>query len=73
MTLHGKILLVLLASIVWWGAAFLVILDVLVGPCGMGPDATCITPSPVHIAVPIIASIAGYIALVFLIIRRRSC
>ena len=72
MTLPGKILFLLLASIVWWGVAFLVVLDVLVGPCGMGPDATCATTSPVPIAVPIISSIAGYIALVFLIIRRWS-
>ncbi len=72
MTLPSKFLFVLLASIVWWGGALLVILDVLVGPCGMGPDATCAPASPVAIAVPIIASVAGYVALVFLIIRRWS-
>ena len=72
MTLPSKVLLVVLATVVWWGIALLVILDVLLGPCGMGPDATCATNPPVSIAVPIIASVAGYIALVFLIIRRWS-
>lgn len=72
MSLPAKIPFVMLASIVWWGLALLVILDVLVGPCGMGPEATC-TPEPViPIAVPMIASVAGYIALLFLIIRRWS-
>jgi hypothetical protein len=68
----SRILFVVLASVIWWGAALLVILDVLVGPCGMGPEATCATDSPVPIAVPIIGSLAGYFALLFLIIRRWS-
>lgn len=72
MSLPGRALFVILASIIWWGASFLIIIDVLVGPCGMGPDATCPSAPVIPIAVPIVASIAGYIALLFLIIRRWS-
>ncbi|MGE8133025.1 hypothetical protein ACQKO5_05415 [Novosphingobium subterraneum] len=72
MSLPAKILFVILTSIVWWGFALLVILEVLVGPCGMGPEATCVPEPVMPIAVPMIASVAGYIALLVLIIRRWS-
>ncbi|WP_292939439.1 hypothetical protein [Novosphingobium sp. 32-60-15] len=72
MSLPSRILFVILASISWWGASFLIIIDVLVGACGMGPEATCSSEPFIPIAVPIVASVVGYIALLFLIIRRWS-
>lgn len=38
----------------------------------MGPEATCSSKPFIPIAVPIVASVVGYIALLFLIIRRWS-
>ncbi|MBF9152686.1 hypothetical protein [Novosphingobium jiangmenense] len=72
MSLPARILFVGLASIVWWGVALLILIDVLVGPCGMGPEATCASESAIPIVVPIVAAVVGYIALLFLIIRRWS-
>ena len=59
------------ASIVWWAMDALAVMITIVGPCGMGPDATCAATPEYQIWLIIPVAIVGYAALIFLFTRRR--
>ena len=62
-----KLIGFVVASIVWWGAAALAVAMAFVGPCGMGPDATCgATPEyQIWLIIPVVVAVIAFF------IRRR--
>ena len=67
----ANIVIFVLVSVVWWVIACCIMLMAIIGPCGMGPDATCdVTPYPALLAFG--GAAVGYAGLAILILRRRG-
>ena len=60
------------ASIAFWALGAWALLDAVIAPCGMGPDAPCLGRGKAYVVSLLMASLISYAALCVVFFRKQK-